>query len=1206
MRGATCEEKEWRKSKRNVVSTHVSSLERIIKMPKSNKRRALVTFVCQTLLLLLIATMNVRIRFCNGKNPALIPFPSLAVVREYWNKMAARNKEEAKARKKNPHGQQRKAPTTYNTRTTSSQSTSTSTSTDDIPSTESLRKNSPAHILSALAALGVTPEQYENDDDMQGMMSSLWDMGALLLCSLPLCDEKETAVDFLWKTMESWADSSINCAAEKKKLEQKPKRHAKSKPKQPSRQQSEEVRKLDTLRNILIITAKRWLCKYLPSSHPLAGSPSNNGGANYNATSPPIQVAGHALRPIAEAIITSAVDRILFVNGTPRLMSKVLKKVMGLCPTLLRKGKKKVSGNVVDTAAVLLLPTMEYSEKVLTDVITQPHQPGTIDGALRAALRFSAKAVYPRLDSFLRIALHVDRSPFKSATSTTTSTTGKATSPTPIDGNGQRVALPTSLELQYQQLLPSPLPTAFAVGGTEALQSPPSPPSPLPIRSLGLSPFSPFDGSISAPRSALSSSGLLASSVSGSGPAVDFGALYHAKLRVGLEELTRLVDKVEIPVEMKRIKLALTQSFATHLSDRVQFLHLALVDNLPPTFPPHTNGVDLGVDKVGVETFVDVVETWWSQTLAWMEASREHCLPWVYQACYAVGARVSELQLLISTLRSARRSGMGMGMGSAGCSALRSALRSEFENLRSATRDASRVVSQVVSSLELQLQRQQGRASPQVTTVAPMVVASPADAPLHAQARSPATSPTARTATDAPSSPPSQASASPRVVGAKTSRPHTFPNVEPESKRSKPLYSPLTTTSRSSPASESPPPLPSPASESPPPSSSASLPSERPSPASESPPPPSSISLLSPAFQSPPPSPVPASTSLSASFRPGLWDTLWDDDSAGNTSYTSLFSLFLPVRLTLEQSAAVDDAISASAALADPDAVVCAAAANNGKSTSKFRRSDFTRLNDGVWANDEIVNGAIYGFLRALRRHHQAKGNTSKVAYLSERVWFVSSQAWSLTSRRLAKAGPKDPFKPGRMAKAIDMDKLETIVIPVNNANHWFTVVVDYRENNIRCYDSLVNPNTKEHAKEAHALNVMSQISGWLSVERRHWEADMETEKARQNGSSVPEHVPEPIWTTRIEEAPMQSNMDDCGIFAFVSTVAVFTGLRLTTSGWSSETITKFRRSMAAYILLDSTLPAVAPVVPTSPLASHLAPPLRRSSRSTARSTSKP
>ncbi|CAG8450976.1 5271_t:CDS:10 [Paraglomus occultum] len=151
---------------------------------------------------------------------------------------------------------------------------------------------------------------------------------------------------------------------------------------------------------------------------------------------------------------------------------------------------------------------------------------------------------------------------------------------------------------------------------------------------------------------------------------------------------------------------------------------------------------------------------------------------------------------------------------------------------------------------------------------------------------------------------------------------------------------------------------------------------------------------------------------------------------------------------------------------------------------------DFDTLRPGQWLNDEVINAYLQMLL------NRAKRETRRKVHIFNTFFYTT----------LATKGYDGVKRWARRAK-IDVFEQDLILIPINQASHWFLAAIRLPDRLIEIYDSM--PRTD-------ATMTFDTIMYYL--------AQTHKDKTGQN-------LDKSQWSWIVETAPKQENGYDCGVF---------------------------------------------------------------------------
>ncbi|EXJ62840.1 hypothetical protein A1O7_03281 [Cladophialophora yegresii CBS 114405] len=205
-----------------------------------------------------------------------------------------------------------------------------------------------------------------------------------------------------------------------------------------------------------------------------------------------------------------------------------------------------------------------------------------------------------------------------------------------------------------------------------------------------------------------------------------------------------------------------------------------------------------------------------------------------------------------------------------------------------------------------------------------------------------------------------------------------------------------------------------------------------------------------------------------------------------------------------------------------------------------FKASDFTRVvplssnNRGTdrWLNDEVING----YLALVVKHGRQNDRPSQVpSYHAFSSFFFNN---------LEEKGHDGVKRWASRAKIGGKALLETeaVFIPINSGAHWTLLVVLGKTRSATHYNSMAGSGRR----------YIAAVKTWLAGEL---------------GSQYKEEE----WTfVERGESPMQSNMDDCGVFAITSARQIMLGL--TPMSYGPEMIPLQRKRIVAELVAGELL----------------------------------
>jgi hypothetical protein len=206
-----------------------------------------------------------------------------------------------------------------------------------------------------------------------------------------------------------------------------------------------------------------------------------------------------------------------------------------------------------------------------------------------------------------------------------------------------------------------------------------------------------------------------------------------------------------------------------------------------------------------------------------------------------------------------------------------------------------------------------------------------------------------------------------------------------------------------------------------------------------------------------------------------------------------------------------------------------------------FTASDFTRVvplpssnNRGTdrWLNDEVING----YLKLVVKHGRQNDRPAQVpSYHAFSSFFFNN---------LEEKGHESVKRWGVRAKIGGKNLLETegVFIPINSGAHWTLLVVSGKARSATHYNSMAGSGRR----------YIAAVKTWLAGEL---------------GSQYKEEE----WTfVERGESPMQSNMDDCGVFAITSARQIMLGL--TPMSYGPEMIPLQRKRIVAELVAGELL----------------------------------
>ncbi|OCT55014.1 hypothetical protein CLCR_02763 [Cladophialophora carrionii] len=205
-----------------------------------------------------------------------------------------------------------------------------------------------------------------------------------------------------------------------------------------------------------------------------------------------------------------------------------------------------------------------------------------------------------------------------------------------------------------------------------------------------------------------------------------------------------------------------------------------------------------------------------------------------------------------------------------------------------------------------------------------------------------------------------------------------------------------------------------------------------------------------------------------------------------------------------------------------------------------FKASDFTRVvplssnNRGTdrWLNDEVING----YLALVVKHGRQNDRPSQVpSYHAFSSFFFNN---------LEEKGHDGVKRWGTRAKIGGKSLLETeaVFIPINSGAHWTLLVVSGKGRSATHYNSMAGGGRR----------YITAVKTWLAGE-------------------LGSHYKEEEWTfVERGESPMQSNMDDCGVFTITSARQIMLGL--TPMSYGPEMIPLQRKRIVAELVAGELL----------------------------------
>ncbi|KIW71289.1 hypothetical protein PV04_03472 [Phialophora macrospora] len=206
-----------------------------------------------------------------------------------------------------------------------------------------------------------------------------------------------------------------------------------------------------------------------------------------------------------------------------------------------------------------------------------------------------------------------------------------------------------------------------------------------------------------------------------------------------------------------------------------------------------------------------------------------------------------------------------------------------------------------------------------------------------------------------------------------------------------------------------------------------------------------------------------------------------------------------------------------------------------------FKASDFTRVvplpssnNRGTdrWLNDEVING----YLQLVVKHGRQNDRPAQVpSYHAFSSFFFNN---------LEQKGHDGVKRWGVRAKIGGKSLLETegVFIPINSGAHWTLLVVSGKARSATHYNSMAGSGRR----------YIAAVKTWLAGE-------------------LGSHYKEEEWTfVERGESPMQSNMDDCGVFTITSARQIMLGL--TPMSYGPEMIPLQRKRIVAELVAGELL----------------------------------
>jgi len=166
-----------------------------------------------------------------------------------------------------------------------------------------------------------------------------------------------------------------------------------------------------------------------------------------------------------------------------------------------------------------------------------------------------------------------------------------------------------------------------------------------------------------------------------------------------------------------------------------------------------------------------------------------------------------------------------------------------------------------------------------------------------------------------------------------------------------------------------------------------------------------------------------------------------------------------------------------------------------------LHRKDFWTLRDGNWLNDEIINYVLRAFQRALDQERQ-----------NVLIWGTQFYI-KLCNHADNSVGTRKEYSyenVKRWTKKMDIFRLQKIIIPVHEGNHWAMLIIDMKKRHLFYFDSFLRDNRV----------CVQFVKNWLKDEHQ--------DKRKQPlKTSEWDH-------TFVKEIPTQTNDSDCGIFALL------------------------------------------------------------------------